>query len=221
MAANRRDKRGFDLEKVRVTIGRCPSRKSLEAMRPSPGSLPRPLALPSVGSLADIAFGDRPQEAPEAVCYTDGSTITNPGPAGAAALLVLPGGPRWGRSEALGKATNNQAELWAVDLALDLITARASDLRVEVRSDSRYTIRHLTTQVASGVTNRAQVNALRERLEAMDQKVTLQWVRGHAATEGNEWVDKEAKRRAKALVPAASLVEVDPLFKPGKTAPNR
>ena len=92
MAANHRRKTGFDPEKFRVTIGRCPSRKQLEALRQDPaGALP----VARFPSLADKVYAASPQQAPEAVCYTDGSTLNNPGPAGAAALLVLPGGARW------------------------------------------------------------------------------------------------------------------------------
>ena len=74
---------------------------------------------------------------------------------------MLPGGVRWGRSEALGKATNNQAELWAIGLAFDLISTHAPDLRVEIRSDSQYTIKHMTAQVFTGSSNKRQALDLR------------------------------------------------------------
>ena len=55
------------------------------------------------------------------VCYTDGACRGNPGPAGAGALVVLPGGKRGTGSLELGEATNNIAELTAIDLALTLL----------------------------------------------------------------------------------------------------
>ena len=116
--------------------------------------------------------------------------------------MELQGEERWGRSESLGRATNNQAELWAVGLALDLINSRAPNLRVEVRTDSQYVLKHLTARVQSGTLNKDQIHALRDRLASLEPRVSFYWVRGLANIAGNEWVDREASARSgRKIVP--------------------
>ena len=75
------------------------------------------------------------------VCFTDGACQGNPGPAGAGAVVKLPGGEVLERYAALGEATNNVGELTAVELALELIDEAdvAADVEVELLTDSKYT----------------------------------------------------------------------------------
>ena len=55
-----------------------------------------------------------------AVAFTDGACKGNPGPAGSGVALRLPGGKMLTRSEYLGHATNNVAELTALSLAMEM-----------------------------------------------------------------------------------------------------
>ena len=76
-------------------------------------------------SAAKLLTSFRPDAA---VCFTDGSCKGNPGPAGAGAVVKLPGGQVLERSMALGVATNNVGELAAVGLALDLLANEGMEL---------------------------------------------------------------------------------------------
>jgi ribonuclease HI len=133
------------------------------------------------------------------ICYTDGACRGNPGPAGAGALVVLPGGKRGTGSLDLGEGTNNIAELTAIDLALTLLDeAQLPPAHpVALLSDSAY---------ANGVLckgwkakkNRELILGLRERL-GKRPGVTVYWVAGHAGIEGNECADTLANRGVEGL----------------------
>jgi len=133
------------------------------------------------------------------VCYTDGACRGNPGPAGAGALVVLPDGKLGKGSVSLGEATNNIAELMAIDLALTLLddSELPADHSVALLSDSSY---------ANGVLcrgwkakkNRELIMGLRERL-GRRPGVTVYWVAGHAGIEGNERADALANEGVEGL----------------------
>jgi ribonuclease HI len=133
------------------------------------------------------------------VCYTDGACRGNPGPAGAGALVVLPGGRRGQGSLDLGEATNNIAELMAIDLALNLLdeVELPPAHPVALLSDSAY---------ANGVLcrgwkakkNRELIVGLREKL-GRRPGLTVYWVAGHAGIEGNECADALANEGVEGL----------------------
>lgn len=75
--------------------------------------------------------------------YSDGAARGNPGPAGAGAVLRLPGGPiveKAGRF--LGRQTNNYAEYMGLILGLERALARGAR-EVDVFADSELMIRQL------------------------------------------------------------------------------
>ena len=80
------------------------------------------------------------------IIYTDGAALGNPGPAGAGAIITDPKGNIVYRiSESLGIASNNEAEYYAIILALE----KASDMGlqdIEIRSDSQLIIRQINGQ---------------------------------------------------------------------------
>lgn len=92
-------------------------------------------------------------ENPEKILvYTDGGALNNPGPAAAAFILKKVEGSQeipWKEySEFLGKATNNEAEFWAVILALKKLKhllgkKRIKRVPVEFFSDSQLLINQL------------------------------------------------------------------------------
>ena len=60
----------------------------------------------------------------EAICYTDGSALGNPGPSGAGAALTYPspdGAILVEGIHGLGRSTNNVGELWAIAMAVQMI----------------------------------------------------------------------------------------------------
>lgn len=67
--------------------------------------------------------------------YIDGAARGNPGPAGAGAYVLPDGGPARELFEALGRATNNEAEYRALLLALGE-AARRGATEVAIFSDS-------------------------------------------------------------------------------------
>jgi len=79
----------------------------------------------------------------EITAYTDGACRGNPGPAAAAAVLMIGGETVAERSKFLGQATNNRAEYEAVILALEA----AAELKagaVTICTDSQLIARQLT-----------------------------------------------------------------------------
>ncbi len=83
-----------------------------------------------------------PRAARRAVLYVDGASRGNPGPAGAGAVLTLPGGESHRLGRFLGVRTNNHAEYQGVLLGL----AKALELGVkelDVRGDSMLTMMQL------------------------------------------------------------------------------
>lgn len=128
-----------------------------------------------------------------AVAYTDGACTGNPGPAGAGAVVQLPGGETLERHAALGRATNNVGELTAIDLALDLLDEAdfPEDGQVELLTDSKYSHGVLVLGWKAKA-NRELILGLRKRLEG--RKVRIHWVAGHTGLEGNERADALARK---------------------------
>lgn len=124
-----------------------------------------------------------------AVAFTDGGCKGNPGPAGSGVRLELGDGRVAEASRSLGRATNNIAELTAIDMALDLLDEAgvAADAPVVVFSDSSYA-RGVLVQGWKAKANRELILGLRQRLGDRPG-VELQWVAGHAGVAGNERAD--------------------------------
>lgn len=126
--------------------------------------------------------------------YTDGACRGNPGPAGSGAVVILPDGRRAEASLALGRGTNNIAELTAIGLALDLLDEAGVPPRtpVAVFTDSSY-VDGVLTKRWKAKANTELILDLRARL-AKRPGVKLHWVAGHVGVEGNERADVLAGR---------------------------
>ena len=139
----------------------------------------------------------------------DGSSLSNPGPAGWAWYIDddhwAAGGWKLG--------TNNMGELMAV---LDLLRATAeSGQPLRVLCDSQYVINSVTKWMpgwkrrgwrkADGkpVLNLDLLKALDEAL--VDRDVTFEWVKGHAGHEMNEAADDRARAAATAYQTGAKV----------------
>lgn len=147
----------------------------------------RPVARPSAGSdpPADPALEDL-----EAiVVHTDGACSGNPGPAGIGVLLRYMGRERE-ISESIGEATNNIAELKAVQAALRAIRNR--DLPVHLYTDSEY-VRGLLVRGWKAKKNTQLVTEIRALAQTFPQ-LSIRWVEGHAGNEDNERVDRLARK---------------------------
>jgi ribonuclease HI len=120
--------------------------------------------------------------------YTDGACTGNPGPAGCGAVLIYKGRVKE-LSKYLGEATNNIAELTAVEIALQAL--RTKHLPVRIHADSTYVI-----GVLSGTLKVRANTALVERIRAlMDSFDDLSFVkvRGHAGVAHNVRADALAR----------------------------
>lgn len=119
------------------------------------------------------------------VCYTDGGASPNPGPAGAALILMYDRHMLeiW---EYLGKSTNNIAELTAILRALENIRNRT--IPVMIYSDSKYAIGVLTGSMKA-TKNLELIDQIREEMKKFPNLQLLK-VRAHVGIAYNEHVDR-------------------------------
>ncbi|WP_330285847.1 ribonuclease H family protein [Streptomyces sp. NBC_00576] len=155
---------------------------------------------------------ERMRERVVAAC--DGASKGNPGPAGWA-WVVADGSESPARWEAgpLGKATNNVAELTALER---LLTAVAPDVPLEIRMDSQYAMKAVTTwlpgwkrkgwKTAAGkpVANQELVVRIDELLDG--RSVEFRYVPAHQVDGDklNDFADRAASQAAIVQQPAGS-----------------
>jgi ribonuclease HI len=123
------------------------------------------------------------------VVYADGACSGNPGPAGLG-MVLIDGASRVERSEYLGTATNNIAELTAVLRALE--TATDTSRPLAIHTDSQYSIGVLSKGWKAKA-NQELVAVIRARLAARSN-VSLHYVPGHAGVALNERADELARQ---------------------------
>lgn len=123
--------------------------------------------------------------------YTDGACTGNPGPAGLGVVLLRDGGKkREELSEYLGVATNNIAELAAIERALDLTAEDPGSIRIH--TDSQYAIGVLTKGWKAKA-NQELIGEIRDKLADRKRRVQFQYVPGHAGVPLNERADELAR----------------------------
>jgi len=130
-----------------------------------------------------------PARAGAIVAWTDGACSGNPGPAGLGAVLIE-AHQRTEISGWIGEATNNIAELRAIEEALNHIPDAA--MPVDLYTDSSYSIGVLT----KGWKAKANKELI-ERIRGVVRQFTnlqMHWVKGHVGTEENECADELARR---------------------------
>lgn len=131
----------------------------------------------------------------QVVMYTDGASSGNPGPGGYGTVLLF--GPyRKELSEGYRRTTNNRMELMAVIKGLEAL--KKEGLEVVVYSDSKYVVDSINKGwiwgwVKTGFKGKKNEDLWRRYLKAaQNQKVKLQWVKGHAGNPENERCDQLA-----------------------------
>ena len=145
-------------------------------------------------------------EPPEDVVliYTDGCSLTNPGPGGYGAVLLY-NGSRKELSRGYRLTTNNRMELMACIAALECLTIHS---KVLIRSDSRYVVDAVTRgRLKEWKQKRWKKNEkepvpnadLWQRLWQLCQKhnVNFEWVKGHGGKKENERCDTLAVTAAR------------------------
>jgi ribonuclease HI len=123
------------------------------------------------------------------VCFTDGACKGNPGPAGSGVVVEPPEGPVRERSVSLGRATNNIAELTAIEVALELLDELAvpPTAAVAIFTDSKYSDGVLAKGWKAKA-NTELVARIKARL-AQRKGARIHWIAGHVGVEGNERAD--------------------------------
>ncbi len=138
----------------------------------------------------------------QAIIFTDGACLGNPGPGGYAAVITIAGEEQIivGRDSS---TTNNKMEMTAAVKALEAVS---KDLPIMIHSDSQYVIKGATEWLrgwkvkgwrkADGkpVMNQdlwVQMDAL-----MIGRQITWKWVKGHAGHPENERVDRLANWEA-------------------------
>ena len=124
--------------------------------------------------------------------YTDGASLSNPGPAGLGVVILLPGGETKELSESLGKATNNVAELTAIKRALEEVPPTTQ--HITLHTDSRYAIGVLEGSMKARA-NRELISATQALMRRFE--LHFVWVKGHAGNPLNERADELASAAAK------------------------
>ena len=143
--------------------------------------------------------------APEhsAFCYTDGSAMPNPGPAGAGVSFFLPSrGVVWDMGASIGFGSNNLAEMHALGIALSHVPLIANSYNIHnvyIFSDSKLALNSATSKNRT-VSNPEVTESLRNlyRESSKIASLHLHWIRGHSAIGGNERVDRISKNFASA-----------------------
>lgn len=132
------------------------------------------------------------------LAFTDGACTGNPGPAGSGAVVRFPDGRAVERWKALGHGTNNQGELTAIALALDVLDEDAvpADAAVAVFTDSSYA-RGVLQLGWKAQANRELIDGIRARLRARPG-AELHWVAGHVGVADNERADALARKGVEA-----------------------
>jgi ribonuclease HI len=121
----------------------------------------------------------------EQICiFTDGASSGNPGPAGIGVML------RFGKhekeiSEYIGMATNNVAELKAIQRGL--LAVKNTDLPVRVFTDSNYAYGVLALGWKARA-NRQMVESIKKTM-AKFKNIRIVKVKGHAGDKDNERAD--------------------------------
>lgn len=116
--------------------------------------------------------------------FTDGASSGNPGPAGIGVVM------RFGKhqkeiSEYIGLATNNIAELKAIETGL--LALKKSDLPVRIFTDSKYAYGVLTLDWKAKA-NSELVQSIKKTMKKF-KNLKIVKVKGHAGDEGNERAD--------------------------------
>jgi len=141
------------------------------------------------------ATASRPSETPPPardgaiIAWTDGACSGNPGPAGLGVVLIE-AHQRTEISGWLGEATNNIAELRAIEEALLHVPDPA--VAVDLYTDSSYSIGVLVKGWKAKA-NKELIARIRGVVRRFP-RLRLHWVRGHVGTEENECADGLARR---------------------------
>jgi len=142
------------------------------------------------------------------ICYIDGASRGNPGPAGAGAYIIDETGNELSRlTSFLGNTTNNVAEYKALILALEQAHLLDAD-NLEIRSDSQLLVRQMTGVYKIKNQTLAQIAAQAHSLMKNYKSVTFI----HIRRELNKTADHLASMAARSAGRNESKIKLNFLF---------
>jgi len=159
-------------------------RQDLRALEETPGKAPKTPMDRSAGRAEPE--GDPPSDRIVHI-HTDGASSGNPGPAGIGVVLQC-GSKRKEISEYIGEATNNIAELLAIQKGLTAVRNRR--VAVRVYTDSGYALGVLSLNWKPKK-NTELISAIRRQMAAFDDLKLIK-VQGHCGVVENERADELA-----------------------------
>ena len=144
---------------------------------------------------------------PEAALYfTDGSATPNPGPSGAGLYRQEGPLPTLTASVHLGFGSNNEAELYAIGMALSCIIDSGGVSYSCIFTDSDYA--HGVLERNHRITsNKHLAQRVKDLLHKARESTTIfiVWIKAHVGHEGNEEADAKAKVGASTDCPLRDL----------------
>jgi len=150
--------------------------------------------------------------------WTDGSSLGQPGPSGAGAIVCPPTGPKIACSTALGWGTNNLGEVWAIGLGLrqasSICNLNPAIDQIHVFSDSEYAI-GVCSKGWCSKEHHTLVSAIRQISRQLMLPISYHKAAAHAGITLNDEADVAAKRGAlasKALDPARTDTDLKAAF---------
>ena len=131
--------------------------------------------------------------------YTDGACSGNPGPGGAGVVWIYDGGERvLEHDESIGHTTNSYSELFAVQLALEMLDPEDRTKKITLHTDSQY-VYNMLAKGFKAKANKEIIGTILDLMEGLDIEILK--VPGHDKVWANERADKLAQK-AKARVRA-------------------
>lgn len=138
-----------------------------------------------------------------AIGFTDGSCISNPGPCGAGAFIIVNGVETELKQPVSKRGSILLAELIAIKLVLDFIHQIESKTTLEeltIFSDSQSAIGAHTLNWKME-NHKSTIRSISKQIKSFERnhgiKTNIEWTPGHADVMGNETADKLAKEAAK------------------------
>jgi len=151
----------------------------------------------------------------EILVFTDGSTLGNPGPTGAGAVVYLEGyntTPILLKRSVSSFSNNYAGEVEAIDLALNFLhITEVHDKEIHMYTDCQAAIQSVfsTQTPKTKIATIQNAQRLRKELHDRNNSLTVHWIPGHMNITGNDLADRQAKEAAKEAVDVVSHDRVD------------
>jgi ribonuclease HI len=139
--------------------------------------------------------------------YTDGSCLRNPnGPSGSGVVMIYKNSVKT-ISIGMGGSTNNRAELFAIQKALEAIKPDKRHYPIKIYSDSKYAIGSVTGKM-KGTKNPDLIHPIRQMLLDFPE-VEFIWVKAHSGNRWNEIADRLALRGSRSAQGEVKVMLLD------------